>query len=226
MIRNQLLAALRPSDWTTLHRDAEHVRWSAGHTFTRPGDIVTSLFFPTSGIVSVIISLETGESLDIAAVGTEGVIGIGAILQMQPAPFEYRVQVECTGYRIAAEPFERAFATSDAIRRVMLVYIGRIILRAERGALCNRFHTRDRRLARWLLVLAAKSGQRSLYLTHDGIAQMVGGPRPAVTAALRVLRERGAITYSRGRIDITSEERLAECACACEELPPDTPSYG
>src|SRR5687768_1489341 len=226
MFRNQLLAALPPSDWATLGRDAEHLRMPAGHTFTRPGDIVRSLFFPTSGIVSIIISLDTGESLDIAAVGTEGVIGIGALLQMQPSPFEYRVQIESTGYRIAAEPFERAFATSDAIRRVMLVHIGRIVLRAERGALCNRFHSRDRRLARWLLVLAAKSGHRSLYLTHDGIAQMVGGPRPAVTTALRVLRERGAITYSRGQIEITSEERLAECACDCGGLLPAIGSYG
>jgi CRP-like cAMP-binding protein len=216
-LKNCLLAQLPRSEWEVLEHDAEYVNLPAGTTLARSGERVCSVYFPTSGIVSVVSSFETGQYMELVPVGKEGLIGLGAVLKMQPSPYGYVVLFDSTGYRIHADAFERAFATLPALRSAVLGYLGRVLINVGRAAACNRFHSSHRRLARWLLVIRDKSGQQSLRITHEFLALILGGPRHAVTAALQELKALGAIECQRGRIEILDVARLRGEACECYE---------
>ena len=216
-MKNHLLSTLPPAEWEALRTDAEYVALPAGTTLSRPGERVASVYFPTSGLVSVMSSFATGQEMEVSPVGAEGLIGIGVTLNMQPSPYCYVVHIDSTGYRIQADAFERAFATMPGLRATTLAYIGRMLIYIVSTTVCNRFHSNHQRLARWLLVIMEKSGRRSLPLTHDFIAQMVGGPRHAVTEALHELRERGALEYTRGHIELVDWDLLVAAACECYE---------
>ena len=212
--QNEILAGLPPADLVELQTHFEPVVLPTGTTLHLPDEPITAVYFPNSGVVSVVSTSRTGEHLEIAVIGREGFVG-AAVLFDTRAPYWMVVQVESTGYRIPADVFTRAFNESQDVRRVSLAHVGRMIRQLARSAACNRFHSQQQRLARWLLVTMDMSGQRSLNLTHDFVAQMIGGPRHAVTAALNDLRQAGAIDGARGRIDIVDVERLVEQACEC-----------
>jgi CRP-like cAMP-binding protein len=123
--------------------------------------------------------------------------------------------VECHGVRVCADRFRCVFERSDLLRHATLGALGRGFVELTTVAACNRVHSHRQRLARWLLLITDKAGQRSLRVTHDTLAQMVGGPRHAVTVALNDLRGDGAITYRRGTIDIGKRSVLMARACEC-----------
>jgi CRP-like cAMP-binding protein len=165
-------------------------------------------------------TFETGHQMDVAAAGTDGFVGLGGILQMHPSPYWYIVQLDSNGYRIDSDAFEKAFSTRSTVRSTVLVYVGRAILHAERAEMCQRFYLHNHRVAYWLLLLCHRSRQQSMPLTHDMIARRLGTPRHAVTHSLAELRDRRAITYSRGRVEIIDEELLRLCACECAAAKP------
>ena len=169
--------------------------------------------------MSVISTLKTGHQVEVAAFGTDGFGGAAAVLDVSTSVYWMLVQMESSGYRVPAEAFRQTFQQSDALRRLVMAHLGRMLLQVIRSAACNRFHSSRQRLARWLLITADKSGHRSLTLTHDFIAQMVGGPRHAVTTAVNELRATGAINGRRGRIEILDSSRLASEACECYARP-------
>lgn len=212
--RNTLLAELPLADWKALERHAECVVLPTGTTLGLPDAPISTVYFPNSGVASVVGTLPSGQHVAVAAIGKEGFVGAGVLFGAR-TPYWTVVHVESTGYRIPADAFLRAFDESEALRRLTLAHLGRIFRDLAQSAVCNRFHSHHQRLARWLLVTVDKSGQRSLDLTHDFIAQMVGGPRHAVTAALNHLKASGAIDGSRGRIDVLDAEQLARQACDC-----------
>ncbi|MEX2271457.1 MAG: Crp/Fnr family transcriptional regulator [Vicinamibacterales bacterium] len=212
---NQLLSKLPEAEREILQRHAEYVSLPRGATLVRPGERFTSVYFPASGVISIVSTAETGRQCQVAAVGSEGLLGIGTILNMQPSPYWYMAQLDTGGYRLSEQRFQKAFLELPVLRRETLRYAGRILLRTGRDAMCNRFHSHDQRVARWLLEIADKSGQCRLAVTHDDIAQMTGGARHAVTDALSELRRAGAIEYGRGRVSIIDRNRLLSHACDC-----------
>lgn len=212
---NEILAGLPGCEWNRLADAAERVAFVAGTVLSRPGDLGTSVYFPTAGIVSVVNAFETGQCMEVAPVGADGFVGIGIVLQMQPSPYWYVVHLDSTGYSIPAPAFERAFHAGGALHRLVMAYAGKVVIDAERAVMCHRFHSHHQRLATWLLVVAERARQTSLHLTHDSIAQLVGGPRHAVTSSLAIMRQHGAIDYSRGHIHIVDVQRLRALACEC-----------
>lgn len=204
---NKILAALSSAEWKVLQRHAKRVVFPTGTTLHRPDDPVSTVYFPDSGVISVVSTLRGGHHVEIAAIGREGFVG-AAVLFDTRSPYWMVVQIDSSGYQVPADVFRRAFDESETMRRLSLAHVGRTVRQLARSAACNRFHSHRQRLARWLLVTMDKSGQRSLDLTHDFIAQMVGGPRHSVTVALNHLRAVGAIDGSRGRIEIVDLERL------------------
>jgi len=182
---------------------------------------VATIYFPDSGVFSLISEMTTGHQVGIAAVGAEGAIGLGALFGIHHYPHSSVALVPSHGHVVDAARFLRVFRDAEGFQRVVLAYVGRRMDELSIAAACNRVHSHRQRLARWLLVATDKADQRWLPVTHDALAQMVGGPRHAVSAALNQLRTRGAIAYGRGRIDVLNRSVLVSEACECYITPAD-----
>ena len=217
--RNRLLLALPAADREALLTGAEYVTLPVGHTYARAADPIVTAYFPDSGVISLVSEMTTGHQVAVAALGQEGLIGLGSLFGRPAFTHTLMVLVESRGFRISAGRFHRVFQQSDTLRRVVLEHIGYRMDELTTAAACNRVHSHRQRLARWLLMTTDKAKQQSLPVTHEALAQMVGGPRHAVTVALNELRVRGAIAHLRGRIDILKRSVLIAQSCECYTPP-------
>jgi CRP-like cAMP-binding protein len=215
VLKNQMLLQLPERDRETLLLDSEYLDLQVGESVARAGDRISSVYFPDAGVISLVSEMTTGHQVAVAAVGEEGMLGLGALLGIVHYPQSLVVLLKSRGYRIPAERFGAAFQQSESVRRVTLAHLGRRMRELRTAAACNRVHSHRQRLARWLLLITDKAMQQSLPVTHDALAQLVGGPRHAVTVALNELRSKGAIAHLRGRVDVLKRSVLIAQACEC-----------
>jgi CRP-like cAMP-binding protein len=213
--KNRLLLQLPSDARETLLKEADYIELQAGPVFARVGDAIASAYFPDSGLLSLISEMTTGHHVAVAAVGAEGMIGLGVVLGVPHYSYSPVALVPSRGHLVPADRLSRVFNEREDLRRIVLAYVGGRMLDLSIAAACNRVHSHRQRLARWLLIATDKARQRSLPVTHDALAQMVGGPRHAVTFALNQLRRKGAIAHRRGRIDVLRRLVLVEEACEC-----------
>ena len=216
---NQLLLQLPADQREALLADASFVHLPVGDTIARVGDRVSEVLFPDSGVVSVVSHMRSGHQLAVAAVGAEGMLGLGALFGFDRHSLSLLVLVEVSGRRVAAGRLTSLFEGSAIVRRVLLAHVGSRTRELLTASACNRVHSHRQRLARWLLVAADKAGRTSLAVTHETLALMVGGPRHAVTVALNDLRRKGAIAHLRGRLEIRDRAALVSQACECYAAP-------
>ena len=214
-LKNRILLTLPESDRQTLLAEADRIQLPIGHTLARAGDPISSAFFPDTGVIALMSEMTTGHQVAVAAIGAEGMIGLGPIFSLSQYLQPLVVFVDSTGFRVPAGRFHDVFERSELLRHVTLAHVGRKMNELIVAAACNRVHSHRQRLARWLLTTSDKAHLRSLNVTHEALAQMVGGPRHAVTVALNELRAKGAIMHLRGRIDITNRSLLVAQACEC-----------
>ena len=215
MPKNRLLLQLPVQAQETLLGGADYVALPLGHPLARIGDTVSAAYFPDAGLMSLISEMTTGHHVAVAAVGAEGMVGLGALFGLRHHLYSPVTFVPSHGYLVGADRLRRVFGDSEDFRRVLFAYVGGRIGELAIAAACNRVHSHRQRLARWLLIATDKAQQRSLPFTHDALAQLVGGPRHAVTVALKQLRAKGAIAHSRGHIDVLKRHVLIEEACEC-----------
>lgn len=194
---------------------ADYVVLPAGDTYARAGDRICTAFFPDSGVLSSISQMATGHQVTIALIGAEGLLGFEPLLGITHYPQRLAALMTCEGYRVHVDHLRQAFQQSRTLRAVALAHVGRMMSEVATVAACGRVHAHRQRLARWILVATDKAQQASLPVTHDALAQMVGGPRHAVTVALNQLRARGALAHRRGRIDVLDRSVLIAHACEC-----------
>jgi CRP-like cAMP-binding protein len=214
-LKNRLLLQLPPRDREALLRESEYLTLPVGDLCARAGDPISTMYFPDAGVISLVSQMTTGHQVAVAAVGAEGMIGVSALLGISHYPQSLVVLLESRGHRIPADRFQSAFEQSGLLRRVALTHIGRRMRELRTAAACNRVHSHRQRLARWLLMITDKARQPSLPVTHEALAQLVGGPRHAVTVALNELRAQGAIAHLRGRVDVLQRSALIAQACEC-----------
>ncbi|HXD18564.1 MAG TPA: Crp/Fnr family transcriptional regulator [Vicinamibacterales bacterium] len=172
-------------------------------------------FFPDTGAFCWISDMRTGHQVAVALVGTEGLVGVSSVIAIPRHPHRIIALFESAGYRLPVETLRRVFDEHNTLRTQVLGHIGRQLVEISSLVACTRLHSHRQRLARWLLMMAEKSGESSLKITHDMLAQVVGGPRHAVTVGLNKLRAEGAVAHLRGRIDILDRARLLAHACEC-----------
>jgi CRP-like cAMP-binding protein len=216
--RNQILAEfarinadayegfIRQSEQVTLKRGAA---LGVAHT---PTDYV---YFVESGVVSLVASTRGGQSVDVAVVGREGAAGVADALGQHPFPYGWIVQLPGVAMRVPKRVVRDHILSCSDLHGLLMAYSQLVMHQLAQSAVCNRFHTSVQRLARWLLLTAERAETQQLALTHEYIAQMVGAPRSAVTAAANALREDRAIDYKRGLVTIRNEKRLRKAACEC-----------
>jgi CRP-like cAMP-binding protein len=167
--------------------------------------------------------MTTGHQVAVALVGTEGMLGISGLINIPRHPHRVVALFESAGYRLPVDTLRRVFNDCEDTRAAVLGHVGRQLVEISSLVACARVHSHRQRLARWLLMMADKSEESSLKITHDVLAQVVGGPRHAVTVGLNKLRAEGAIAHLRGRVDILDRARLMGHACECYVRPGISP---
>ncbi len=176
------------------------------------------IYFLTSGIASVVVSLSEGGSAETALIGREGLTSGYALLGKSNSPTECFMQVAGSGYRMEFEQVRDLFRQSEEIRTRILECVQQQALVTGQVAACNKLHDAEARLARWLLMVSDRTGADSFQLTQEFIAQMLGTRRTTVALVAGVLQRSGFIEYSRGKVTIRSREHLATAACECYDV--------
>ena len=215
---NRLLRELAERDrgvFLKLVRQMEPFALQSGATVGLPRAISDFSYFIESGIVSLVASTKNGSSVEVALIGREGVAGIADALGNQPLPYGLVVQLPGLAYRVPKAVIREHILSCSALHELLMDYSQRVMHQLAQSALCNRFHTSEQRLARWLLLTAERADTNRFELTHDFVAQMVGAPRPVVSASASALREKGMIDYRRGVLTIRNATRLRRAACEC-----------
>ena len=210
---NALLAALPQATLAGLQ--FSHLALPQGEVCFDAGDLIDRVFFPTAGLISLVISTEKAELIEAGMIGREGAAGLQSALGQRFSFPRAVVQIPGTFYVVYAEPLRRAVAASEEAKALMQQYIETLWAEAQQIAACNAAHDGATRLARWLLQCADRTGTEQLKLTQEFLGEMLGIRRTRVTLLAQAFQQRGLIRYSRGRITILNRSGLEACACEC-----------
>ena len=212
---NRLLAALPPDEWRRWQAHLEPVDMPLGQVLYEPGGTLDHVFFPTTAIVSLLYVMENEASAEIAVVGLEGLVGISLFMGGDSTPSRAVVQSAGLGYRLSARMIKDEFNQSHAVMRLLLRYTQALITQMAQTAVCNRHHSLDQQLCRWLLLSLDRLRGNELVMTQELIANMLGVRREGVTAGALKLQKAGLIRYSRGHITVIDRAGLEERTCEC-----------
>jgi CRP-like cAMP-binding protein len=212
---NQLLAALSAAEGLRWLPQLESVDMALGTVLYESGAPMSHVYFPTTSIVSLLYVLQDGASAEIAVVGHEGIVGISLFMGGKSTPSRAVVQSAGEGFRLKARIMMEEFNRSGALMHLLLRYTQALITQMAQTAVCNRHHTLDQQLCRWLLLSLDRLFSNELVMTQELIANMLGVRREGVTAAAGHLHKAGLIRYERGRITILNRKGLERRTCEC-----------
>lgn len=213
--RNQLLAALPPAEWERWGRLLEPVELRLGQVLYEPGVTLAHVYFPTTAIVSLLYVMESGASAEIAVVGHEGLVGISLFMGGGSTPSRAVVQSAGHGLRLAARAVKDEVKRAGPALHLLLRYTQALITQMAQTAVCNRHHSLDQQLCRWLLLSMDRLEGSELTMTQELISNMLGVRREGVTEAATKLQKAGLIRYARGRIQVLDREGLESRTCEC-----------
>lgn len=212
---NHLLAALPDSEWQRWQAQLELVDLPLGQVLYESGSKMTHVYFPINAIVSLLYVMEDGASAEIAVVGNEGMVGIALFMGGESTPSRAVVQSAGKGFRLKAAVMKAEFDKSGPVLHLLLRYTQALITQMAQTAVCNRHHTLDQQLCRWLLLSMDRLSGSELVMTQELIANMLGVRREGVTEAALKLQKAGLIRYARGRITILDRIGLEQRTCEC-----------
>lgn len=215
---NHLLECLPPDVVERLRPDLELIDLKLGAALYEPGDPMQYLYLPTNAIVSLLYVMEDGASAEIAVVGNDGIIGVAVFMGGESTTNRAVVQSAGTAYRLSSKRFMGEFRRHGDMLHVMLRYSQALITQMAQTAVCNRHHTIDQQLCRWLLLSLDRLFSNELVMTQELIANMLGVRREGVTEAAGKLHKAGIIKYRRGRITVLDRPQLEDRACECYEV--------
>jgi CRP-like cAMP-binding protein len=213
--QNHLLAALPKDDFDRLSADLELVPMPLGEALYESGGRLWHVYFPTTSIVSLLYVMEDGASAEIAVVGNEGILGISLFMGGETTPSRAIVQSAGHGYRLKAQLLKQEFNRAGPVMHLLLRYTQALITQMAQTAVCNRHHSVEQQLCRWLLLSLDRLSSSELVMTQELIANMLGVRREGVTEAAGKLQRAGLIRYSRGRITVLDRGGLEKEACEC-----------
>lgn len=212
---NQLLAALQEADWQRLQPYLEPVEMPLGQVLYESGRPMSHVYFPTTSIVSLLYVMENGASAEIAVVGYEGVVGITLFMGGGTTPSRGVVQSAGMGVRLSAQKIRDEFNRSGPVMHLLLRYTQALIAQMVQTAACNRHHSLDQQLCRWLLLSLDRLQGDELVMTQELIANILGVRREGVTEAALKLQAAGLIRYVRGHITVLDRKGLELRTCEC-----------
>jgi CRP-like cAMP-binding protein len=213
--QNNLLEALPESDWRRLQPGFQLVRLALGQVIYESGAALDYVYFPTTAIVSLLYVLADGGSTEIAVVGNDGIVGVALFMGGNTTPSRAVVQSAGMAYRLRAVLLKDEFARGGEMQHVLLRYTQALITQMAQTAVCNRHHTIDQQLCRWLLLSLDRLASADLSMTQELIANMLGVRREGVTEAAGNLQRAGLIRYSRGHITALDRAGIELRCCEC-----------
>ena len=213
--QNHLIAALPEAEFERLAPHLELVEMPLGNVLYESGQRLDHVYFPTTCIVSLLYVLENGASAEIAVVGYEGILGISLFMGGETTPSRAIVQSAGAGYRLKAPLLKQEFNRAGPVLRLLLRYTQALITQMTQTAVCNRHHSVEQQLCRWLLLSIDRLPSDTLKMTQELIANMLGVRREGVTEAAGNLQRAGLIRYNRGRIDVLDRPGLEKAVCEC-----------
>lgn len=213
--QNHLLAALPSAEFESLAAQLELVPLSTGEILYEPGTLLRHAYFPTTAIVSLHYVMETGASAETAGVGNEGVVGVSLFLGGDTTSSSAVVQTGGHAFRLERHLFKQEFVRAGSLQRLLLRYTQALITQMSQTAACNRHHSVEQQLSRWLLLMLDRVSSRELVITQELIAGMLGVRREGVTEAAGRLQRAGLISYRRGHISVLDRSGLETHACEC-----------
>jgi len=213
--KNRLLAALTDTERAAWMPQLEAVEMPLGTVLYESGSRLTHVYFPTTSIVSLLYVMENGSSAEIAVVGNEGIVGISLFMGGESTPSRAVVQSGGAGLRLRANILMQEFNRAGAVLHQLLRYTQALITQMAQTAVCNRHHSLDQQLCRWLLLSLDRLQSNELVMTQELIANMLGVRREGVTEAAGRLHRAGIINYRRGHITVLNREQLEQRTCEC-----------
>jgi CRP-like cAMP-binding protein len=216
-LSNKLLAALPRADYERLVQQSTVIWLPQGTVLCEADDEISEVYFPLSGMISLVVIMKTGKAIETSTVGREGVIGAMAGLGIHVSAVRAIVQVPLTVCRVPAPAYRRLTAASLAIANLSVQYNEVLLSQARITAACNALHPVERRFCRWLLQTGDRTGGDTITLTQEFLSEMLGVRRTSVTEVARKVQAAGLISYSRGAIKILDRESLKAMSCECYE---------
>lgn len=212
---NRILKALPLEEYERLSSDLEPASMSLGEILCHPDEPITHVYFPNRGTVSLVSNFDDGKSVEVGMVGNEGMFGVCVFLGSISTPLLAQVQIPGDGLRMRRDVLHREFKKGGQLQDLLLRYTQAFITQIAQTAACNRAHSVEGRLSKWLLMCEDRANSKELELTHEFIATMLGARRAGVTEAAGGLKSRGLIDYRRGHLTILDRQGLESITCEC-----------
>jgi CRP-like cAMP-binding protein len=217
-LQNHLLAALSEEEIARLLPELQPVSLTLGQVIYESGEQMEYVYFPTTAIISLLYIMENGATAEIGVVGNDGLVGIALFMGGDTTPNRAVVQSAGRAFKMRAHVLKREFIQAGRFHNLMLRYTQALITQISQTAVCNRLHSVDQQLCRWLLLSHDRLPSDRLIMTHDLIANMLGVRREGVTHAAKRLQDAGYISYVRGDMTILDRRGLEEKACECYQV--------
>jgi len=216
--RNRLLLALPSRNLKRLMLELEHIRCQGAQVLMDADSSLDHVFFPDSGVVSVVAVYADGSIVEMATIGREGCSGVQAILGAKRSSVQLLVQIPGSAAKMSRAAFTRAMRSMPSFKSVMDAYVQAFLEQIMVSAACNGAHSLKQRLARWLLMMRDRSDGDALPITQSLLAEMLGVQRPTITNAAQELERAGLIERGRRQVTILDRQGLTEASCECYQL--------
>jgi CRP-like cAMP-binding protein len=217
-LKNYLLTALPVDEFSRVKSNLEPVSFKLGEVIYESGDNMNYVYFPTTAIVSMLYIMENGATAEIGVIGNDGIVGNALFMGGDATTSRAIIQSEGEAYRMKAEDLKAEFALGGVFQQVMLRFTQALMTQISQTAVCNRLHSVEQQLCRWLLLSHDRLESDKLVMTHDLISNMLGVRREGVTLAAQKLAKRKLIKNVRGTINVIDRQGLEEAVCECYKV--------
>lgn len=214
-VQNRILLAMSPREFKLIQPHLQFVELVQHRILYEPHEKLKYIYFPNRGLISLVVVLKTGKTVEAGIVGREGASGTALSVGLDRSALREVVQISGEGFRVKGPAFQKLLAVAPDTRKALNRYVILLGMQVSQTAACNRIHAIEQRLARWLLMAEDSTATPTLRITHDFLATMLGTDRPSVTLAAGLLQKAGLIEYGRGSVRITDRPQLEAFACEC-----------
>jgi len=214
-VSNMVLLSASDSDYSSLRPHLEYINLPNHLVLHEAGGKLEFAYFPNRGLISLVVVMKDGKTAEAGIVGHEGFSGTPAVVGLSRSPLRAVVQITGDGFRVEAGALQDILESAPHLQLMLSRYAIVRGMQVAQTAACNRLHDIEQRLARWLLMTQDRMDSRSLPITHDFLATMLGTDRPTVSLAAGILQRKEIIEYTRGAVKIVNRKKLEDCACEC-----------
>jgi CRP-like cAMP-binding protein len=217
-IRNKILLSAPDTEYRLIRPHLKFLSLPHHLSLHEPHTTGKFVHFPNEGLISLVVELKEGKSVEAGLIGNEGVAGMPAVLGLSRSPLREVVQIAGSGFRVRVGTLKEILRSTPQLQVILSRFAAGLATQVAQTAACNRLHNIEQRLARWLLIAHDRVDSGVLPITHDFLATMLGTDRPSVTLAAGILQRMHIISYARGAVRILNRNKLEQFACECHAI--------